>query len=279
MVLTGQVYADSCECIRACTRDDILMKHGVTFGHIIHLTNPPCIDCRWPPEHDTEVRARLLALRASYRPSVVPKKTYTVSYKETGHHELQLDCIKSQCKVTHVECTKIHTGVWRATLHGCCQRRNRRALYGLDLWGKNMTRIEIKCGQICWARNLAATDHVQVDRPGNMCWPLWVTFYDSTYLVIHGSTRPTDLQVLEFDVGEYKGHAYEHGILTAYDFACEDAEPKGAIARFQSGLTGVLTTDDKEVVHDVAERLKREASEENGKMDTDKVSTYEVTEG
>lgn len=210
---------------------------------------------------------------------MVPKKTHEVSLKQSGHHELQLDCPKSRCKVTQVECSKIRPGVWRATLHESNQRRNRRALYGIDVWGKDITRIEVECGQVCWARNMEATDHVQVDRPGDICWPLWVTFYVSTYLVVYAPTEPTNLQLLEFDVDECKGAAYEHGILTAYDFACEDAEPQGGIARFQSGLTAVfLTTSKKEVIHKCAEGLKRAAAEENGRMDINRISVYEVAE-
>lgn len=272
----GALSAASVEQIQACTRDETLARHEVAFGKIIYYTNPPCIDCTWPGQHDADVRARLSTLGATYRPAANPKKTYTVTYKETGHHELDLDCLRSGCRVTGLDCTESRPGVWQAVLHEGSQRRNNRALYGFEVLAKNITRVEIRCGGISWAKALHSPDRVQVDRPGNMCWPLWLTFYNTTFLNIHGSSKP-DLRILDFEADEGKARAYEHGIVTCYDYASEDAEAEGAIARFMSGLSGcLLTTVDKEIIERHAITMRRAAAQENEKTDTERTHTAEV---
>lgn len=80
-----------------------------------------------------------------------------------------------------------------------------------------------------------------------------------------------------FDVDEDKGYAYQHGILTSYDFECEDAEPQGGIARFQSGMTAMLlTTGDKELIAKYAAKMRGWAAEENKKTDKERVHSAEV---
>ena len=270
----GSISAKTCEVIKACTGDETLQKCGVEFGHIIHYTNPPQIDCSWPLEHDATVRTRLAQLRSSYRPYVPPKQSYTVTLKKTGHHELELDCAKSDCTVVSISPDYKETnGGWAAKIHECCTR-SRSALYGFEVHAKAITRVELRSGGVSWARNLHATDHVQIDKPGNICWPLWLNFWWSTVLVIHSSSKPTDVRLFMFEVDEEKGYAYQNGIVTSYDFVCEDREIPGSIARFQSGQSGLLlSVSDRDAIDRWAVKMRSDAQIANNEMDRDATSS------
>lgn len=83
----GSVYCSSLEGIEACFKDLELKQHGVEFGEVIHYTNPPCIDCRWPLERDNDVQNRLKELDSKFQPVPKPTKTYTLTTRNSGQHE------------------------------------------------------------------------------------------------------------------------------------------------------------------------------------------------
>ena len=266
--------------IRAGCKDLELKKYGAAFGDIIYDIVPPCIDCSWPLEHDDDIQRRLKELGLKCQPAYKPSKTYTVTTRNSGHHELDLDCPRSLCKAVSKDCKQrwSETSVTWVTQIDVGRSQ---ALYGFEVIGKDITRVEIDCGGcLSWARSLDKVDKVQVDRPGNICWPLCLTVFYSTFLVIESETKPTDIRILLFDVDPNKVVRYRNGEVVGYDFDSEDAKRDGAIARFVRGLVGAATCrrDEKEYVQRLAAKMRESAAAANKTIDTSAETTITIDE-
>lgn len=170
-------------------------------------------------------------------------------------------------------------GKWVTEIKTCSEGHwsGTQALYGFEVSGKDITRVEIRCGCLNWARNLDKVDAVRVDKPGKICWPLWLTFYYRTYLFIESETKPTDIKILSFDVNQTKFDDYNHGAVTAYDFNSEDADSPGAIAKFQSGLNGAaLCTCEHEEVQKYVAKMRKSAATNNKSIDPTAETTMTI---
>ena len=281
-MVSASLYHDTVQGVRSFSRSKVLQGLDAKFGKVIVYTNPPCIDCTWPEEHDEAVRKELATVgccrivdndleKAGWNKS-------QVTFKQTGVFIIDdLDADEEECGVAVIDMKYDH-GAW----HGKVPREL-HMLKGVEVRGEGVTGMRIRAGALQWHCETEPCGHMRLMRPGNICWPVFSMSWDAGLQVTVQAPEdsPPVFHAVFFKLSDHNyAQLWYSDRMEALEF--DGGLQFTKIARFQSGLAGALYEGgakypvEEETLERAKHRLRKQASEVNAGLEHRKTETHTV---
>ena len=203
-MVSASLYHETEQGVRSFSRNQVLQGLDAKFGKVIVYTDPPCIDCTWPEEHDEAVRKELAAPgccrivdndleKAGFKKS-------QVTFKKTGVSIIDdLDADEKDCGVAVID-MKYEGGSW----HGKVPQEL-HVLKGVEVKGEGVTGVGVRAGALPWRCETEPCKHLRLMRPGNICWPAFYMTWDRGLNVrVHApEDSPPELRAVFFKLSDH----------------------------------------------------------------------------